>query len=121
MPDPETPQFWEMYRTLTGREPAPMPPKTNGRPVSKKLRAATVVGDGKRVDYETAKFPRRRKSSRIGLITFQQYLIEIVRSGRNRAKKKNVPYDIDVQYVLGMARQQDFRCALTGIRFFIET
>lgn len=41
-----------------------------------------------------------------------------LRSAHTRARQKRVPFDIDLDYMLAMAVQQEFRCALSGIEFF---
>lgn len=40
-----------------------------------------------------------------------------IRSALARSRAKNVPFDLDVDYLLEMAVEQDFKCALTGIEF----
>lgn len=40
------------------------------------------------------------------------------RSARTRARVKGVPFDLDRPFLLSMAEDQRFRCALTGIEFF---
>jgi hypothetical protein len=110
LPDPESPHFWPMYKEVFAGEVLGI-----SEPVTEDKKPSSVVGG---LDYEKAKFPRRRKSTRVGVMTFDQYLIEILRSSRTRARKKEVPYDISLDYIKEMAREQGYCCALTGIPFF---
>lgn len=41
-----------------------------------------------------------------------------IRAAASRARQKGVPFDLSLDHILGMAAAQDFRCSLTGIRFF---
>jgi hypothetical protein len=43
-----------------------------------------------------------------------------LRSARTRAKQKKVAFDIDVDFLLAMAVEQNFRCNLTGIEFLAK-
>lgn len=47
-----------------------------------------------------------------------QYLIK---SARRRAKKKNIEFDIDIEWLTSQFENQNNRCALTNIEFYIPT
>lgn len=40
-----------------------------------------------------------------------------IRSALTRSRMKNLAFDLDFDFLLRMATEQDFRCALTGIEF----
>ncbi len=48
----------------------------------------------------------------------KNYLVSGLRNARTRARKKNLPFDLTLEYLFGLAESQDYRCALTGIEFF---
>lgn len=47
-------------------------------------------------------------------------LYDLLESARERAKKKNLLIDIDLEYLLELYEKQNKQCALTGIDFLLE-
>lgn len=72
--------------------------------------------------YEAAKLPIKNVRKCHGDKTRKQRTEAVVRralrSARVRARRKNVPFDLDLDFLLALAEEQDFRCKLTGINFF---
>lgn len=62
--------------------------------------------------YEQA----RLKNDPIGMRL--RYLLN---SARTRAKQKNVPFDIDLEYLIELCEKQDCRCYYTGERIKFKT
>lgn len=47
-------------------------------------------------------------------------LYDLLQSAKGRAKKRNLPIDIDLEYLLELYEKQNKKCALTGIDFVLE-
>lgn len=47
----------------------------------------------------------------------EEWLGAIIRSGRSRSKKRGLPYTIDVDYLIRVAKTQGYCCAVSGIPF----
>lgn len=45
-------------------------------------------------------------------------LASCLQAARSRSKRKGVPFDLTFDWLLATAKQQDFRCKLTGIEFY---
>ncbi len=60
---------------------------------------------------------RRKKNWYISL---RGRLYDLLESARERAKKKNLIIDIDLEYLLELYEKQNKQCALTGIDFILE-
>jgi hypothetical protein len=65
---------------------------------------------------------KRRKPRRFYNIPQKDRMERTIRSAfrasRARAKRKGVPFGLTLDFLLGMACDQEFRCALTGIEFY---
>lgn len=48
---------------------------------------------------------------------FNYILAAAVGQAKLRARNKNMPFDIDTQYIKGMAEEQDFKCCISGRTF----
>lgn len=47
-------------------------------------------------------------------------LYDLLESARHRAKKNNLPIDIDLEFLLELYEQQNKKCSLTGIEFELK-
>lgn len=47
-------------------------------------------------------------------------LYDLLESARERAKKRNLPIDIDLEFLIEMYEKQNKQCALTGIKFELK-
>jgi hypothetical protein len=72
--------------------------------------------------YEAAKLPIKKVRQSHGDKTRKQRTEAVIRraltSAGRRARRKNIPFDLDLDFLLALAEEQDFRCKLTGINFF---
>jgi hypothetical protein len=56
----------------------------------------------------------------MGRTKLETAIVNIVRGARSRAKLKAVPFDLDIEWALDLARSQNFCCALTRIPFSVD-
>lgn len=50
----------------------------------------------------------------------RDYLAQGIKRASSRAKSKKLDFDLTLEWAEGKAREQGYRCALTGIQFFAE-
>lgn len=86
-----TPEFWEAYE-------AALKMKNDGIEAVASLRLYN---------------PDMAPKGRIG-----KALLKSVNAAKQRAKEKNLPFDLDYDWAVEQVEKNEFSCALTGIKFF---
>lgn len=67
--------------------------------------------------YRESFLKRRREYSQ----SERGRLMTLLLSAQNRSKKKGMPFDLDIEWLLSLYEKQNGRCILTGIEFDIST
>lgn len=101
------------YRTRKGRR-IRLPDDKSSENFAAAVRLAATIGEGVKRTKRPSGAELRRHS--IGLA-----LQEAVRTAKIRARKRRVPFDIDLEWAISQAELQELKCCLTSIPFYSES
>jgi hypothetical protein len=92
MPDIYDNRFWEIYKS--------------------------IILEGKEYDYhaENPKSNPERRAEAETLVVVKRTMKSI----RARCSWKNLPFDLTVEYLADLAKKQNYRCVLTGMKFKLK-
>lgn len=75
------------------------------------------AAEGRPIDIrELAITPMEARKQRV-----EAAMMDCLRAARTRSRKKSVPFDLTLDWLLETAEKQDFRCLLTGIEFYAKS
>lgn len=51
----------------------------------------------------------------------EKAIVACLCNARNRSRRKSIPFDLTIEWLLETVQRQDFRCQLTGIEFYAKS